>query len=96
MTQAQLACFDQLQTQGQIARYTAFSVHSAQGRTANGTTIPYLDVLVVDPARFPLDGGITFLTPQGGSIASLVQGQTVVVSDNLLSVPGMRIGTQII
>jgi predicted lysophospholipase L1 biosynthesis ABC-type transport system permease subunit len=95
LSQAQLTSFDQLQSQGQIARYTPFSVHSAQGRTTDGTSIPYLDVLVVDPSSFPLDGGVTFLSPQGGSVASLVHGTTVVVSDNLLSVPDVQVGTQI-
>ncbi len=80
----QLATFDRLKSQGIISEYTAASNQQVSTRDASGQVQLY-SVLVVDPATFPLAGKPDFIDPSGGTLPSVLRGDSVVVTDALLS-----------
>src|SRR5690349_14670608 len=80
LTQEQLRSFDQLRDQGVLSDYTA--VESASGElhiAANGVS-RFFQVNAVNPRQFPLAGAVTFTTPADGSLTSLLQGDSVVIT----------------
>src|SRR5215469_5177423 len=78
LTVSDMSYFDQLQRQGTITTYTAAYGVNAQIRTDSAAM--RLGVFAVDPARFPLPGGVTFTDPTGASLASVLRGDTVVIT----------------
>ena len=85
-----LTAFDQIQQHGTITGYTADDDVRAQIRTASA--VLRVTLRAVDPARFPLSGGVSFADPAGGSLASLAQGNTVVVTSRLAQVFNLKVG----
>ncbi|HEV7126268.1 MAG TPA: FtsX-like permease family protein [Ktedonobacterales bacterium] len=90
---SQLTYFDQLRTAGTITAYTAVSEHDAQ--TSVGGHTQFYIVKAVDPHQFPLVGAPDFVQPAGGSLASLLSGNAVVVTKNLLASLDARVGDQV-
>ncbi len=86
----QLSYFDQLQSAGTITGYTAVSEHQVQ-TVASGQSQYYV-LKAVDPAHFPLVGAPDFVQPGGASLSSLLTGQSVVVTKNLLATLGAQVG----
>jgi putative ABC transport system permease protein len=76
--------FATLQSKGTITEYTAVDGNEVLTRDASGQVQRYaLDA--VDPAKFPLAGAPTWVDPSNGSLSSILQGSTVVVTDALLT-----------
>jgi putative ABC transport system permease protein len=90
MQASDLTYFDQLKRQGTIAGYTAVSEHAAQ--TDSGDQTHFYILKAVTPTAFPLVGGPTFDQPASGSLASLLAGTNVVVTKNLATILGVRVG----
>ena len=53
------------------------------------------ELFAIDPSVFPLAGAPDFSNPSNGSLSSLVSGNTVVVTDSLLSQLGLQKGDQL-
>ncbi len=51
---------------------------------------------MIEPAKFPLAGAPDFVTPANGSLASLLTGTNVVVTQNLLKLLSARLGDMVI
>ncbi|HLY32071.1 MAG TPA: FtsX-like permease family protein [Ktedonobacterales bacterium] len=89
-----LTFFDQLKAKGDITGYTAVSGHSAQTPQANGS-ISFYTLDAVNPNTFPLDGSPSFISPSGGSFASVLKGQTVVITASLQTELGVKVGDKV-
>ncbi len=86
ITASQLAVFDHLKVQHAISAYTPVSVAGvSQG------SVRY-SVFAVDPSAYPLAGAPHVLTPTTGTLATLLTGNMVVVTANLLQSLGGRVG----
>ncbi|WIG58437.1 MAG: hypothetical protein OJF49_001183 [Ktedonobacterales bacterium] len=81
LTTGQLTYFAALKSQGLITDYTASVSSSATTSTASG--LQRFGFETVDPAVWPLSGGIQFLTPANASLATVMTGNTVVVTESL-------------
>lgn len=90
LTPADLTAFDTLQRQGTITDYTAAYSVRAQIRTDSATL--RVVVYAVDPARFPLPGGVTFTDPVRGNLARVLKGDTVVITTRQAQVFNLKIG----
>jgi putative ABC transport system permease protein len=99
LTQNDLSFFAQLQREHTISNYTP--VNMAMGialRQPNGAldTTPApsngLLVQIVDPHHFPLVGAPTFISPASGSLATLLTGNQVVVTQTFLTHYHKQIG----
>ncbi len=77
----QLQFFAQLQAQGAITAYTAVSAN--QGSAQSPHPVSRFDILMVDPASFPLAGEPTFEAPQHGRLNDILDGATIVLTHNL-------------
>src|SRR5579871_1061495 len=87
--------FDQLQSQGQVSSYTAVAQNQAEGSDSSGNTQTYT-LEAVDPQVFPLEAAsVEFVTPNNGSLASLLTGSDVVVTQSLLKTLGAQVGDRI-
>jgi predicted lysophospholipase L1 biosynthesis ABC-type transport system permease subunit len=86
----QLSYFDQLKAQGAITAYTASISSDATTPTARGTQ--RFGFETVDPATFPIAGALHFIAPADGSLAALLHGHTVVVTDKLVQYLGVHLG----
>jgi ABC-type antimicrobial peptide transport system permease subunit len=76
--------FESLKSTGTITDYTAVDDQQVTSPDASGHVHRYsLDV--VDPTKFPLAGAPTFVAPSNGSLPSILQGDSVVVTDALLT-----------
>jgi putative ABC transport system permease protein len=91
LTAQQLSAFDTLQAQGTLTNYTAVSSHEAQSPDGSGQT-QFFSLLAVDPAHFPASGSPVFQTPSNGTLNSLLQNDSVVVTSNLLTQLGKQVG----
>src|SRR6185437_3767448 len=80
-----------LQSDGLITTYTAVSSHQAQA-TDKQQNEQYFELRAVDPAKFPLAGAPTFLTPSGGSFQSTLTGTNIVLSKGLATTLGVSVG----
>jgi putative ABC transport system permease protein len=76
--------FDTLKANGTITAYTAADNQQVILRDASGQVQRY-QLYAVDPAAFPLAGAPVFVDPTDGSLSSILQGDTVVVTDALLT-----------
>ena len=90
LTAGDLSYFDQLQQQGTITGYTADDNVRAQVRTTSA--VLRITVRGVDPARFPLPGGVTVTDPSGGTLASILSGDTVVITSRQAQVFNLKVG----
>jgi predicted lysophospholipase L1 biosynthesis ABC-type transport system permease subunit len=92
LTEEQLRFFDQLHAQGVLTNDTA--VESASGElhvAANGAS-RFFQVYAVNPAQFPLAGVPTFTTPANGSLPSLLQGDSAVITKAMAQTFQLKIG----
>jgi putative ABC transport system permease protein len=90
-TQGDLAFFDKLKRQGQIEAYTpTIGVSASTSLSASLSQTFVLDV--IDPQTFPVVTPPTFVQPSGGSIASLVTGNQVVVTQAFADQYHKRVG----
>jgi predicted lysophospholipase L1 biosynthesis ABC-type transport system permease subunit len=92
---AALATFSQLKTQGVLTNFTAAAQVGSEANDSQGTTHA-LAVWAVDPAQFPLAGAPQFVTPANGSLASLLTGTDVVVTESLLSDLHVQMGDTVL
>ncbi len=90
LTADQLRFFDRLEAQGKVTHYTA--VDRINTLVSTPTAALRFKLRAVDPAQFPLHGAIVFTTPSDGSLASLLQGDSVVVTTNLAQVFNLHMG----
>jgi putative ABC transport system permease protein len=86
----QLANFSRLQADGTLTQYTAVVSEQVHAQV-NGQPQSFL-LFAVDPAVFPLAGSADFSDPGNGSISGVVTGNTVIVTDALLSQLGLQKG----
>jgi len=91
LTTSQLSYFDTLKSQGTITDYTAANTASAQLRV--GGSWKFYQVDAVDPAQFPLAGAPTFTNPAGSSLASILTGDTVVITSTLAQTFNLHVGS---
>ena len=80
----QLTTFDQLTSQGTLTSYTAVVRQRADSKDASGQR-QFYTLYAVDPASFPQAGAPVFTDPHNGSFSSLLTGNSVVVTDTLLT-----------
>jgi putative ABC transport system permease protein len=95
LTQEQLRSFDQLRAQGVLSDYTA--VESASGAlhiAANGAS-RFFQVNAVNPAQFPLAGGLSFTTPANGDLPSLLHGDSVVITEAMAQAFSLKRGDMV-
>ena len=90
---SQLSYFDDLRDAGTITGYTAVSEHDVQ-TIADGQAQYYV-LKAVDPAHFPLVGAPDFVQPEDSSLATLLSGQQVVLTKNLLATLHVAVGDQL-
>jgi putative ABC transport system permease protein len=90
----QLSVFDHLQSDGLITTYTAVSSHQAQA-TDKQQNEQYFELRAIDPAKFPLAGTPTFLSPGGGSFPSTLTGTNIVLSKGLATTLGAAVGDSV-
>lgn len=86
----QLAYFEQLKRQGVITAYTPSG--GAQAFVARASGFHRFSLDTVDPAIFPLGGPLDFVAPANGSLATLLQGNTVVVTRDLMQSLNLHVG----
>ncbi|HEV2456724.1 MAG TPA: hypothetical protein VGS80_00040, partial [Ktedonobacterales bacterium] len=91
LTAQQVSVFVQLKAQGLITNYTAISAHDAQTDDASGQT-QFYDLRAVDPTKFPIAGDAVFEQPSDGTLATVLTGNAVVVTDDLLKQLGVHLG----
>ncbi|HEU5369105.1 MAG TPA: FtsX-like permease family protein, partial [Ktedonobacterales bacterium] len=91
MTADQVATFNTLKSQGQITNYTAVVESKAQSTDTAGQFQSYT-LAAVDPNVFPLAGAPTFVTPTNGSLAALLTGNNLVLTQSLLTKLGLQVG----
>jgi len=94
LTAQQVTTFDRLEKQGQIATYTAVDESQAQSVGKDGQ-FQFYNVEVVDPQAFPLAGAPTFQNPSNGSLAALLTGNNLVVTQSLLTSLKAQIGDMV-
>src|SRR5579871_625426 len=90
-----LATFDQLQSQGVLTDYTAAAQVNSEAADSQGATHA-LAIWAVDPAKFPLAGAPQFVTPTSGTLASLLAGTDVVVTQSLLTDLNVQMGDTVL
>ncbi len=92
MTAQDVAKIDALKQSGQITVDTAVSENQVESNNSSGATQQYT-LAAVDPQVFPLEAAaIEFVTPDNGSLASLLTGDNVVVTQSLLKTLGAQVG----
>jgi putative ABC transport system permease protein len=88
--QSDLAYFDSLVQNGTLTTYTA-SVTAQANAQANGLTST-ADLVAVDPQQYPLAGMPAFNSPSGGSLGSIVTGDSVVLTQDIATALHANIG----
>ncbi|HLV98247.1 MAG TPA: FtsX-like permease family protein [Ktedonobacterales bacterium] len=91
LSASDLATFDHLKAQGVLTDYTAAAQVNSEADDSQGVTHA-LAVWAVNPAKFPLAGAPQFVTPENGTLASLLSGTDVVVTESLLTDLNVRMG----
>src|SRR5215472_8671550 len=86
----QLTVFSRLQADGTLTQYTAVVNESAHAEV-KGQPQAFM-LFAVDPSVFPLAGSPVFSDPSDGSISGILHGNTVIVTDSLLSQLGLQKG----
>src|SRR5215472_8393997 len=89
----QLEIFANLKARGTLTQYTAVVDTQAQS-VVNGQAQRF-ELFAVDPSVFPLAGSPVFSDPSDGSLSSTLTGNSVVVTDSLLSQLGLQKGGQL-
>ncbi|HEX6540928.1 MAG TPA: FtsX-like permease family protein [Ktedonobacterales bacterium] len=92
LTADQLRFLDQLEARGEVTRYTA--VDRVNTQVSTSTAVLRFKLRAVDSAQFPLHGGIIFTTPSEGNLASLLQGDSVLVTTKLAQVFHLKVGSR--
>jgi predicted lysophospholipase L1 biosynthesis ABC-type transport system permease subunit len=87
----QLSVFDDLVSKGTLTTYTAVDSQSAQSANTSGH-VTLFTMKAIDTTRFPISGSPHFDNPSNGSFTSVLQGNTVVVTETLLQQLGMKVG----
>jgi putative ABC transport system permease protein len=90
LTASQLSIFASLQSQGAITSYTAVDAIGGVVHVSSATR--QFQIEAVDPARFPIEGAPVFTTPASGSLAALLQGETVVITTPLAQTLDVSVG----
>lgn len=91
LRQQDLAFFDQLERQGTISDYTA--IIGASGAFSNMTSATQtFPVEAVNSSTFPLVGAPDFVAPPSATLASLLSGQRVVVTQQFLTLYQRQVG----
>ncbi len=86
-----LSVFAQLKNDGTITNYTA--VTGANGTlNAAGSSLSTFSVEAVDPQNFPVVSAPTFVTPNNGSVASLLTNNQVIVTQNFIDTYHKKVG----
>jgi putative ABC transport system permease protein len=88
--QSDLKYFDTLVQNDTLTNYTAAAMAQANAQ-ANGISST-ADVVAVDPQHFPLAGAPSFTSPSGGSLSSIVTGNTVVLTQDLAATLHASVG----
>src|SRR5262249_2929985 len=86
----QLSYFADLQAQHAITGYTADDALNAQVRTNSAALA--VKLRAVDPLSFPLAGGVSFLSPSDATLASVLHGDSVVVTTRQAQVFNLHAG----
>jgi predicted lysophospholipase L1 biosynthesis ABC-type transport system permease subunit len=86
----QLSYLATLKAQGAITAYTASAVSGATTTTASGAQ--HFDFFTVNPAAYPLAGAVHLLTPSGGALSALLDGNSVVITNTLRDRLGAHVG----
>jgi len=92
---SQLSSFDKLKSQGTITGYTAISQHTGSANDKHDSGSTSFSLLAVNPSTFPLNGAPFFRNPGGGTLSSIVTGQTVIITTDLQSSLGVNVGDSI-
>ncbi|WP_376794636.1 ABC transporter permease [Thermogemmatispora sp.] len=86
-----LSFFERLKQRGDISAYTP--VINARASTQLAADLgDSFQLVVIDPQTFPVVASPTFLQPQGGSFARLVQDEQVVVTQSFLDQYHRKVG----
>ena len=93
-TQQQLSYFDQLQSQGTITQYTAVTSSGAETSDSGGQT-QFYNLFAVDPTSYPVAGSPVFENPSNGTLSTVLNGNTVVVTSDLLTQLGAKVGDSV-
>src|SRR5579871_3169580 len=82
--------FQTLKAQGTITAYTTASVSDATTNTTNG--LQRLGIFAVDPSTYPLADAPQVISPANASLASLLQGDNVVITNTAADRVGAHVG----
>ncbi len=93
LTTSQFGIFEQLKADGSITNWTAEVSDDATLVTSTGAHRFGVDA--IDPAVFPLGGGLHVITPAAGSLPALMTDNNVVLSDTLMNSLGLHVGDTI-
>src|SRR5579885_2361534 len=86
-----LAFFDRLKQNGTITNYTA--IITASGTlNATGASTQEFSLEAVDPNNFPIVSPPTFVTPNNGSVTSLLTGNQAIVTQSFLDTYAKKVG----
>jgi putative ABC transport system permease protein len=89
--EGQLSYFAQLRSEGTITAYSPATIDEAT--TSSGGDLQRVSFWAVDPDTFPLAGTMPVITPSGGEMATLLQGQrSAVATDTLMGRLHLHIG----
>jgi len=91
----QLAYFDSLEAQGRITAYSPAGGACATTTASSTGPNQRLCIDTVDPATYPLGGGLRWLAPANGSLPALLQGDTAVATDALAQQLHASVGDRI-
>jgi putative ABC transport system permease protein len=92
LTAEQLSSFDRLQAQGTITGYTAVAGTNGEFHVTTNGASRFFQVDAILPTQFPLEGAPTFVTPESGSLPSLLQGSTVVITQAMAQALNVKQG----
>lgn len=90
LTAADVAYINTLEAQGQITTFTVVDQQGAQLRL--GTAALRSQVAAVDPAQFPLAGAPIFTSPANATLASVLQGDNIVVTTPIAQALNLHVG----
>ncbi len=91
LSQNDLAVFKQLEHDGKISSYTAFS--SANGfLSQHASSFQSITITVVDPATYPVASPPTFVTPGDGQVSTLLGHNQVIATQSFLDRYQKRVG----
>jgi putative ABC transport system permease protein len=96
LTRLQLAYFDTLQAQGRITAYSP-SGGTCATTTADSPVGPSQRICIdtVDPATFPLGGGLHWIAPANGSLPTLLTGDGAVATEGLAQQLHAGVGSRV-